>query len=172
MLNFISEEHLIKHTEYLKGLKLRYSILEKSVPELKGKKIFEIARLRIDKIIRAEALSLLTEIELHELYFSSFGNGSSLGNAEVRGCFGSEANFLYELKRLAMKSDWGFVGLKRGRNGLELFHSDGKRYCEGMPILAIDVCEHAYYGDYGFEKELYLKNALMFLNLDKVSKND
>ena len=41
---FLSEENIKRHLEHLRTQKLKYSILEKSVPELKGKSIKEILR--------------------------------------------------------------------------------------------------------------------------------
>ena len=34
--------------------------------------------------------------------------------------------------------------------------------------LAVDLCEHAYFYDYGFDKKSYLKAALSSLDLSKI----
>ena len=37
-----------------------------------------------------------------------------------------------------------------------------------LPLVCIDVCEHAYFLDYGFDKERYLKSALPYLDITKL----
>ena len=37
------------------------------------------------------------------------------------------------------------------------------------PLLAIDLWEHAYFSDYGFDKKRYVKNLLPYINLDKIN---
>ena len=39
----------------------------------------------------------------------------------------------------------------------------------GEPIFAIDLCEHAYMLDYGFSRDEYLRRALGYLDLRKLS---
>ena len=99
----ISESALALHTEYLKTLRLKYSVLEKSYPILSGRSAAQIAK--ISKICikdREEAMLLQCEIKLHELYFSSFGEGYRLSRC-IKETYGSEASFLYELFSLAKK---------------------------------------------------------------------
>ena len=37
------------------------------------------------------------------------------------------------------------------------------------PLVAIDLAEHAYFGDYGFCREEYIKAAILHLDLSKIS---
>ena len=37
------------------------------------------------------------------------------------------------------------------------------------PLLAVDLFEHSYFIDYGFEKEKYLSSALSNLNLSRLT---
>ena len=47
---------------------------------------------------------------------------------------------------------------------------DGLSLClPAPPALAIDVSEHAYFLDYGFDKQRYIMAALPFLDLSKLS---
>ena len=37
------------------------------------------------------------------------------------------------------------------------------------PVLAVDMYEHAYFNDYGFEKEKYLRTSLEYLDLERLA---
>jgi superoxide dismutase len=68
---------------------------------------------------------------------------------------------------MAMNVGSGFVGvwLRGGRP--QLFSvTDYALGLQGKPILALDLCEHAYFGDYAFCKERYIKEALRYINTD------
>ena len=39
-----------------------------------------------------------------------------------------------------------------------------------LPCLCVDVCEHAYLQDYGFEKEAYVRAAVAHLDVAKLLK--
>lgn len=164
----ISEEALKMHGEYLRELRLKYSVLEKSYPELSGKSLFDISKARVRG--REEAILLKSEIMLHELYFSSFGEGCRPSGV-VRRCYGSEANFLYEMFLCAKECKDGFAVIYL-RNGKLLFTAGE---CDLLlkianPILAVDLCEHAYFLDYGFDKNSYLRKLLPYLNISKADK--
>lgn len=164
----ISDQALNMHKDYLKRLRLKYSVLEKSYPELRGKGIDEIAKMRIRD--REEALNLKCDIALHELYFSSFGEGYQCSEL-ARACFGSEASFLYELFEWCRshKDDYAVVHINRGKidfagGSCDLFIKIRK------PILCVDLCEHAYFLDYGFERDTYLERLLPYLNIGRWDK--
>jgi len=61
---FLSETALNLHKEHLKKLKLQYSVFEKSKPEIIGKDISEISRLRIKD--KAEIIKLSCDIRCHD----------------------------------------------------------------------------------------------------------
>ena len=54
---FLSEENIKRHLEHLRTMKLKYSILEKSLPELKGRSIAQIVRLGINRKLKDEAIN-------------------------------------------------------------------------------------------------------------------
>ena len=62
MKMFLSEENVKKHLEHFRNLRLRFSVLEKSIPELKGKDISAVSKLSISRKIKDEALELLWPI--------------------------------------------------------------------------------------------------------------
>ncbi len=163
----LSEEALNLHKEHLKKLKLKYSILEKSFPEISGKSIREISRMKLRE--REEILSLLRDIKAHELYFNSFGREFQSSGA-LRDKYRTEASFLYELYEAAKstKVDFIFVSLIGGKIDYEI--GSESSFIKTVPLLAIDLCEHAYFMDFGFEKEEYLAKIISCLNLNSLDK--
>ena len=170
MTEFLSEENIGLHQEYVRKLSLKYSILEKSIDGLKGKKVAEILRGRYSRADLKDILSLLPEIELHEIYFSSFAKKKNLTSLRIREAFGNEASFLNELYKLGMALSFGFVSVNIRGAKIENFALNDYAACFtlGTPFLVIDVCEHAYFQDYGFDKQSYLINALAHLDLAKI----
>lgn len=163
---FLSEEEILKHKEYLRQLKLKYSILEKSIPGIENKDFRDISRmLRTDE--REEVLKLLSKIRLHELYFSSFSDTPMKKNSFVSEQFGSEANFLYNLFKICKNAYPSFlcITVRKGRIFPVLTEDF---FSLNTPLLAIDLYEHAYFGDYGFNREKYLESALSYLDLDRI----
>ena len=163
----LSEESINLHKEHLKNMKLKYSVLEKSIPEISGKGIREISRIKIRE--REEILSLLRDIKAHELYFNSYGREFQ-SSGTVRGKFRTEASFLYELYDAARgaKGDFLFVSLSRGEVCYEV--SSEASFLKTEPLLSIDLCEHAYFLDFGFRKEAYLEKIISRLNLNTLDK--
>ncbi len=167
-MKILSERSISLHKEYVNNLKHRCTALEKSAPEVIGKPLSEIKRMRF--LNKWDIIKLRSEIECHEIFFSSFGKMYQ-SSKTVKNKYNTEASFLYELLEAAESSDDDFLGIYVKRGGifikfgeaLELFRAD-------TPILAVDLCEHAYFLDFGFSKREYLQNLLPFLNLGKLDE--
>ncbi len=166
MLRFLSEDTLRLHREHIEKRRLEYSIFEKSIGGIKGKELSELKRMRFCD--REEVLKLKCEIIAHDLYFSSFGNAHE-SSEMIRRSYHTEASFIYEVQTECCKADGGFI----------FIYTDGRcvRMACGAPTLllrlpeprlALDLCEHAYFLDYGFDREAYIRNALKYLNLNKI----
>lgn len=170
MRGFLSEENIEMHKEYARRLALRYSILEKSIEGIKGKRMAQILSTRHSRDETRDILSILPELELHEIYFSSFREEKHTSSHRARDIFGSEGALLNELFRLGMTLEYGFVTVVRRGMRIENFalNDYAAAFTLGIPILAIDVCEHAYFYDYRFDKRAYLVSALSFLDLSKL----
>lgn len=163
MKDFLSEENISLHKEYFRVLKHRYSILEKSVDKLKGKELFELYELRLPKQILKEAIALKKEIYLHEVYFSSFISDGKIKNQNtdrIKAQFGSWQNFVFEAYMYAKEQSGGFLILYEKKKSLVFSRSD-EPYRLPKLILALDLCEHAYFLDYKFQRNDYIKSALM-----------
>lgn len=172
-MNFLSHDNVLRHKEYLKDLKLKYSVLLKSYPEISGLDLRGIFNSRLAKEEKHEGLELLSNILMHELFFKSFCDSFSPSSA-VKESYGSEANFLYEIEKEALeRDDCGFIIVFFDRKNRLDFS-----FCKGFseilvnvtPILSVDLWEHAYFGDYGFDKKRYVRQALSFLNFNKINE--
>ena len=109
----------------------------------------------------------LQNIKSHESYFSSF---TELAKPcpELKRHYSSEDAFCYEVLELAREYNGGFIYIfSNGRIRPTVKHSENAPfvYVKEMPTLAIDLFEHSYFLDYGFEREKYLRAAIGHLNL-------
>lgn len=171
MLTFLTEDNIKRHFSYMRTLKLKYSILEKSLPEIKGKTPLEISRMSLKKSVKSEILPNLVSIKSHETYFRSF-TANPAPCREIKKFYSSEDAFCYEAFTIAREFDYGFVYViidERGR--LEIKHTSTLPYVHlrEEPILALDLYEHAYFLDYGFSRDEYLRSAISHFNLSKLS---
>lgn len=172
MLQFLTEENLEIHKEFIRQKKLKLSILEKSIDGIKNKNISEISRQKLNREDKREALELLSEITLHEIFFSSFGNKKYPQSHLVSTGFGSEAAFLNAVYRACLELNFGFVVIYSKSERIVIESTERELYrllLHSDPILAVDVSEHSYFLDYGFDKERYLTYALPYLDLTKLN---
>ena len=168
---FLSEESVAAHKEYLYRLKAKYSILELSEPRLCGVPFEKIPELRGKADIFREAYIEKRLVDLHELYFDSFA-------ARGRGCellpsgFSSLSDLQYKLYCTAMDENRPvdfLTVLGNLRTGEVRFTTEREVFRYEKPLAAIDLAEHAYFNDYGFCREEYLKAAILHLNLSLIS---
>ena len=171
MNDFLSEESILMHREYLRELRLKYSILEKSIKGLKGKNIREIMRQNFQPDVKKEAITLLSEVELHELFFASFSETGG-HSKRVAMCYGSVGAFLNLLYSLALDADGGFLVIhaKRGKITPAITYVKEYYRLADKPVLALDLCEHCYFPDYRFNKNAYLLAALPRLDLSRLEE--
>ena len=160
-----------RHLDYLRGCRLRYSILEKSFPELKGKGSAEIVRMNIKRDLKDEALSLLWYIKAHERFFDSFCDRQQRAE-RLSGHYLSREKFLYNLFLEAKEREAGFLFIYLDKYSIPRYSfstvNDGA-FIIYEPILAVDLYEHAYFNDYGFKRDRYLRSALEYLDLERLN---
>ncbi len=116
--------------------------------------------------LKREQLIALNSTLLHELYFASmaFGDGKPTAKlAEVLGRdFGSldrwRSEFVAMAQGLAGGSGWVLlVYVPRDRRLVNQYASDhGQATAGGIPILALDMYEHAYHIDFGANARAYI----------------
>ena len=172
-MKFLSERNVEMHREYLNNLILKYKIFEKSYPELIGCDINGIYKTKIRISEREAAANLFSEIQAHKIYFSSFEKRNS-ASLRIKNQYGSVAAFLYAVREMAKESRHGFLLIYEDREKIGIYC--GEEYekilrCKKV-LLALDLCEHAYFYDYGFNKEDYLVNAISYFDLGKIEKSN
>lgn len=173
MNRFLSDESIATHSDYVRIKRLKYSIIESSVPKLKGARIRDVCRMRLAPYDKRDALELLSEIALHELFFASFSHSPYPASDAVRRAYGSEANFLNGIYKQAMSLPYGFLLVYSFGGRIEVRECTDLKsaYYRSAPVLALDVCEHVYFSDYGFDKERYLLAALPYLDLTRLTES-
>ena len=169
MTEFLSEENIAMHKEYIRQKHLKYSIIESYLPTIRGLGVRDILSLRLDKRDRGDILALLPEIVLHNIYFSSFAEKRNSRSDILVDMYGSEAAYLNRLYRLAESATQGFLVIEDARNASVI--TDYKQaFFRTEPILSVDLCEHAYFPDYGFDRDMYIISCLSYLDLSKIQK--
>ena len=171
MRMFLSEENISKHIAHYRDLCLKLSILEKSEPELSAKPLCELIRMRIDHDIREQAAKLKWSILAHECFFGSFIKNQA-NNSKKINQGKSRASFIYDIYVEACRREHGFLFVYLNKGVLKTDFDDTlkRAFIKYTPILALDLYEHAYFWDYGFNKDLYLRSALPYLNTDRLNQ--
>ncbi len=167
---FLSENNVKNHLAYMRTLRLKYSILEKSLPRIKGVSPEELVRMNIPKKQSAELLPLILKIKAHELYFSSFTKTPKPCQL-LKKYYISENSFCYELKEAAKRLDHGYLYVYKDGRGRPCFRTVEALdigFLRDAPLLVIDLFEHSYFADYGFEYEKYLTGAISHLDFSRL----
>jgi superoxide dismutase len=171
MKSFLSEANIKEHLSYHRTLKNKYSIIEKSYPQLKGKCIEQLLKLNVKRQIKNEAFELLCKIRAHEIYFSSF-SAEVKPSPLIRKHYFSENSFVYEMKMAALSREYGYLYVYSDFKGVPRFRcvrEMGEVFIKDRPKLLVDLYEHAYFADYGFNYPLYLDGALSHLDLSLIT---
>ncbi len=110
------------------------------------------------------------DIHSHEMYFSSFRRERVHGARVCRG-YGSENAFAFELKEYGDLQGACFLYIfPLNRFPFVGFSANPKDAFRA--VLCIDLFEHAYFLDYGFDRSAYLTAALSHLDLSVLDGED
>lgn len=116
---------------------------------------------------------------LHELYFSHLGGkgGQPTGALadQINKDFGSFDSFVEDLTACGMAArGWATVALDPSDGKVHTFlcdvHNQGGVWGT-IPIMTLDVYEHAYFMDYGSARPDYIKAFFKNVNWQKVGQN-
>ena len=126
---------------------------------------------------RGEILYNAGGVYNHELYFKSMNNKPFTTNELVKALFlkyGSLEKFQEKFIKVANKmvgSGYTFLVLKD--NGFDIINMPNYEnpYTYGMiPLLALDLWEHAYYLKYYNNRNLYINNFFSIINFDNANE--
>ncbi len=172
MTELFCERSIELHKEYLRQNKLKYSILEKSIKGIKNLNVREILKQNLKSQDKRDAVELLGEVLAHEIFFESFADEAYPPCPLADRNYGSCAGLLNEIYRQAMALPYGFVGVGVSSGNIYVLGAErcSELFVKRTPILTVDVCEHVYFMDYGFDKSRYLLAALPRLRLGKLTE--
>ena len=173
---YLSEEterrHYIIYTNYVKRLN---DLIENNKYTLEEtiKNIDEFPMENRDKI-----LFLSSAILNHELYFENIGLNKSepVGKLKqkIEQQYGSFEKFKEEFKKQASYViGSGYTFLILNNNDLEIINTSNQENpysYDLIPIMNIDLWEHAYYIDY-FNRQEYIDNFFSIIDFEEVNNN-
>ena len=171
---FLSGENIQMHYDYLNNLRLKFSIIRKSYPKFfSGDNDCRILGgvKGVPEIVIYEARRLFDSIKSHEIFFDSFSEQKSPCTM-IRKQFSSEEGLKYEVYDQIKDREYGYAYVNVNEKGKIYINisDDGLIKYRGVPIVAIDLYEHVYFLDYGFDKKHFLRNALSHLKLSSLDK--
>ena len=171
---FLSKDSILLHLSYLHTIRLKHSVNEKSIPEICGKSIAEITKMKLKSEIKSDILPHIISIKSHELYFDSF-SPNQIPCHKIKLFYSSHEDFLYRIFLLARESVGGFVYIYSdpyGRPKFDIRFPKDSRPLPYTPLLSIDMHEHAFFSDYRFDSDRYIKALLPYLDLTRLFKNN
>lgn len=165
---FLSEEARSKHRTYAEGLFLREEVLRKGRVR-DERTLIELYRQR--KRQDTETLyAVAAEAFSHRLYFSSFSEYPTVSDAFCRR-FGGLTSFFQRVKEESMAAGrYLYLGTDARGALVSSDRLDVYMRMHRLPCLCVDVCEHAYFLDYGFEREAYVRAAVSHLDVARLLK--
>lgn len=119
-------------------------------------------------------------MRLHEFYFSNMIKGGTFLSRDTNiyrkivEDFGSYDEWEKDFKNTGMMRGIGWTILYYDPFGDRLYNAwinehDTGHICGGLPILVMDVFEHAYTTDYGIDKKKYIDNFLKIIDWELVA---
>jgi superoxide dismutase, Fe-Mn family len=129
--------------------------------------------------IKREQLHRTGSVVLHETYFANLGgNGRAGGDVEraLGQAFGSFGNWEAEFRRtatsLAGGSGWCVLALNAHTGALANYWMWDHMHAPatGVPLLALDMYEHAYAIDYGSAAARYIDAFMRNVNWEEVDR--
>ena len=179
--NFLSEEviyyHKILYKRYLDRLN---SLLVKNNHNFNIKKEDIVNNLEIFPIEdRGGILFNLGGVLNHELYFDNIEPGKNISNNEILNKINLEYGSILEFKNIFKKealklvgSGYTFLVLDKN-NKLKIINMPNQETPLSIgfiPLIALDLWEHAYYLQYNVNKNDYIDKFLDNLNFDNINR--
>ena len=125
--------------------------------------------------IKSDLYFTLAAVRNHEMYFEILSDRRTIPPQILQDslvpCFGSMENYIEDLRRTALATrGWAWTVLDH-RTG-QLWNISGPHnglfpFWDSRPILALDLCDHAYFYDFGHRRADYVNSLIDYLNWDK-----
>jgi len=114
----------------------------------------------------------------HDIYFNSMSDETHKPNiflnSKITEDFGSFDSFKEEFKKKALElkgSGYTFLVIDKSKLKIVNFKDQDNPYYNNLiPVLAIDLWEHAYYINYEYKKDLYIDNFLEIMDFKYANK--
>ncbi len=129
--------------------------------------------------LKERELTFRNSAALHELYFANLGGDGKLAGevaAAASTAFGSMARFeeLFRLTAMGLAGGSGWVTLAYDlhRDGIAIGWSGGhsQSVVAGLPLLVLDMYEHAFHLDYGAAAAKYVDAFFANIHGDEVNR--
>ncbi|WP_352904598.1 Fe-Mn family superoxide dismutase [Mesorhizobium sp. M0700] len=171
----LSERLLASHYENnYGGAVRRLNAIERRLDELDWSTapVFDINGLKREELVATNSAIL------HEIYFDGLGGTGGAGGdlaAALERDFGSVANwrarFMACAKAQAGGSGWTLLTWSERRDRLTIQWAADHTNClaGGIPILALDMYEHAYHLDFGAKAGAYVDAFMKNIHWDRVA---
>jgi superoxide dismutase, Fe-Mn family len=183
-LNGISDRSLKNHHDKLyAGYVEKKNEIENQLEEL-GRKI--VANGQAGNTTYSELRSLKDSetyaangVHLHEWYFEVLGGDGKFENARelvesITENYGSVESFIKFFSECAMAArGWSILAWDTNESRLWIYNCDAHNQggvWGALPIIVLDVYEHAYFMDYGADRQAYIK--AFWKNFNWTAAND
>lgn len=172
-LPYLSEENRRAHLAYRNTLAARLSLFKKCFPRWGERESVELLTAHLS-LGEEEGRALAAELFLHDIAFSSCAVPRREAPRERLLPYSSDAALRYAMREEARHAVDGFLCIETDRHGrvrLLLLRAPWKGLIR-LPLLAVDLAEHAYFYDYGFARDRYLAAAVDALDLSRLGRTE
>ena len=134
---------------------------------------YQVGSLKREELIAANSMVL------HQLYFANLGgSGRPDGTAAalLRAGYGTLEAWEHDFRQTALSlsggSGWVVVAFDRASQSLHNWWAwdHAHQVAGGVPVLVLDLYEHAYHMDYGAATKAYLDAFLANVHWDEVNR--
>ncbi|MDR2940606.1 MAG: superoxide dismutase [Clostridiales bacterium] len=173
----ISEKAFSEHFELYKGYVNKFNAITNELSAEYNTQDANSTYSKFRALKKGESYALDGAV-LHELYFQAMTASETRPLPKtidiISKSFGSFSNFVDDFINTAKSArGWVIFSLDQRtgtfRNFLLDSHDNGI-VLMAFPIIVIDMYEHAYFLDYGINKEAYIRSFMKSINWDLVEK--
>ncbi|MBZ1348805.1 MAG: superoxide dismutase [Candidatus Liptonbacteria bacterium] len=164
-------EHFKLYEGYIKKINEIRTKIETVDKQLANATYSEIGELKRQESFAADG------VKLHEIYFSILGgNGESSGKVAqlINRDFGSLENWMADMTAAGLSArGWVILSYDLADKSLHNYSADAHNVglvVGTIPLITLDVYEHAYFMDYGVNRKGYIEAFFKNLNWKKIDE--